>query len=160
MSELYEEVYREGLSYEEREHDELMRKYLENEDYHLKNWEKSKSGKSKINGIALIFGPYWLLFKGMVLYYLMFMAGLIGLAFFIPEGIINLMIICSRILLGIYGNKIYYHCINKRIKKVQLSYSDNDMRFEMLSKQKNRNFKLGILIYVCFIAFVIWGQME
>jgi hypothetical protein len=160
MSELYEEVYREGLSYEEREHDELMRKYLENEDYHLKNWEKSKNGKSKFNFAALLFGPYWLLFKGMALYGFMFIIALIGLAFFIPEDIISLIMMCSKILLGIYGNKIYYHCINERISKVQFSYSDNEMKFEILSKQKNRNFKLGILIYVCFIAFVIWGQME
>lgn len=160
MNELYEEVYSEGLSYEEREHDELMRKYLENEDYHLENWEKSKSGKSKFNATALVFGPYWLLFKGMTLYGFMFLVGLIGLAFFIPEGILNLIIMCSRILLGIYGNKMYYHCINKRINKVQLSYSDNDTRFEILSKQKKRNFQFGILIYVCYIVLIIWGQME
>ena len=56
------------LDMELDEQDELVKVYISKSNYHLENWDRSKSQKPKMNVVALVFGGYWLLFKGMIFY--------------------------------------------------------------------------------------------
>jgi len=145
------------LDFECDEQDELVKVYLAKSDYHIENWNRSKIRKPKMNVVPLIFGGYWLLFKGMALYGVAYVVFSVTLMFFIPEFFINIFLMVSNIVLAFTGNKLYYKFILKKVDKVMLTYTDKEQMITDLLKQRKRSVITGICIYIFCVLISALG---
>ncbi|MBR1734311.1 MAG: DUF2628 domain-containing protein [Alphaproteobacteria bacterium] len=96
-------------------------KYYGNEKYYLDAFERLDAvGKNTWNWSAFFFGPCWLAYRKMHAYsflaflftYLSFWTAFIPFFFWIPFGGFPLIL---HILLGIFGNALYYRIVKKRV---------------------------------------------
>ena len=129
----------------------------------LVDYNNNDNYRFKFNLSSLLFGEYWLIYRKLYLY---------GIIFFIIEllykfaftyiiifnnfFVYNIIIIIPiRIILGYYSNKIYLINSNKRINSCPYDNSQNKNRESWLSKEGGTD-KMAVIIFTLLtnISFI------
>lgn len=159
MIELVKDTQCAAIPQEQVDRNELIEALIGKSKYHLDNFKKYEieSTKPKFNGAALLFSGYWLLFKGMFLYGFAFLTVVICLAFIIPDPYYRVLGYSLQLVAGIWGNKIYYKFIQKKVQKVIDLHFEQEERLSVIKKKRKINLIAGVLLFIVFSAVSIWG---
>lgn len=147
-----------------------------NQDYYFQQWKYNggKLNKWGVNWIALFFGVIWFGYRKMYIWMFgIFIIELLLLIIFLIamfEGFNTVFLLSLlsipllRLLLAIFGNKMYFHHVQEKVSKIELQQTTTDGFINTL-KYKGNTSGLGSLFafilstalyFVVFITFLVF----
>jgi len=132
---------------------DLAMKYFGQDDYYIECYKLYKSGKKKINLMPLLFGGYWLIFKGMIVYGLIYFSISSLILKVVPFEYARFILIIINGSLVIWGNQLYFTSVERKARKIVTNFESNTDQLQALYSENKISFIRGIIISI-LVGFI------
>ncbi|MEZ0323717.1 MAG: DUF2628 domain-containing protein [Hydrogenothermaceae bacterium] len=151
-----------------REERDIYRLFVgKNADYYIQRWEEMSLSNSKIswNWAAFLFGLLWLGYRKMYPHAFGLMIFSLILQYVqkimnTDQVIVALTNLSVSIILGMFGNYLYYDYVKSNIKKIQARFEDENMRNLEIVRTGGQSLATAIalgLMYIIASSVIEYG---
>ncbi|MDL2281434.1 DUF2628 domain-containing protein [Selenomonadales bacterium OttesenSCG-928-I06] len=147
--------------------DEIIRTFVgENTDYYIEKWQTSKdpAKNPSWNWSSFLVGWLWLGYRKMHSTFLWFFGVLVAIdiidIFFGLHFICLVARIALMVIMGVFGNALYYNHMKKTVTNIQNNYKNvEEQKLEIEKDGGTSWFSLAILWIVMILYSILWEAL-